>query len=243
MSRCRSIGDSRGRRQARPGGVRTDRDCGRVYQRREAAWSSGLLPGRPGRGARPTLSLAGRVAQWESARFTRERSQVRNPPRPSSEGPAWARSSSLWGVSGGTLSDVWIARSPASCRAMRCSRRAGRSSPRSPSGPTALLAQLEEMRGHVTAVARGPLGLDLPDHFNVFATRDIRAGDLVGPRDCGLTPGKRRRGRSELPQPRPSLTAAQNQPRSAATSRTGNPSPLALRASGPSSVHNSASSV
>ena len=29
----------------------------------------------------------GRVAQWESARFTRERSQVRNPPRPSSDGP------------------------------------------------------------------------------------------------------------------------------------------------------------
>ena len=26
--------------------------------------------------------VAGRVAQWESARFTRERSQVRNPPRP-----------------------------------------------------------------------------------------------------------------------------------------------------------------
>jgi len=29
------------------------------------------------------ISSPGRVAQWESARFTRERSQVRNPPRPS----------------------------------------------------------------------------------------------------------------------------------------------------------------
>ncbi len=28
------------------------------------------------------LDAPGRVAQWESARFTRERSQVRNPPRP-----------------------------------------------------------------------------------------------------------------------------------------------------------------
>ena len=33
----------------------------------------------------------GRVAQWESARFTRERSQVRNPPRPSSWNRATAR--------------------------------------------------------------------------------------------------------------------------------------------------------
>jgi hypothetical protein len=32
----------------------------------------------------------GRVAQWESARFTRERSQVRNPPRPPQESPATA---------------------------------------------------------------------------------------------------------------------------------------------------------
>src|SRR5438445_11516637 len=31
---------------------------------------------------------SGRVAQWESARFTRERSQVRNPPRPLRESPA-----------------------------------------------------------------------------------------------------------------------------------------------------------
>ena len=37
----------------------------------------------------------GRVAQWESARFTRERSQVRNPPRPSSESPANRRFSWL----------------------------------------------------------------------------------------------------------------------------------------------------
>ena len=29
------------------------------------------------------IRASGRVAQWESARFTRERSQVRNPPRPS----------------------------------------------------------------------------------------------------------------------------------------------------------------
>jgi hypothetical protein len=28
------------------------------------------------------INSLGRVAQWESARFTRERSQVRNPPRP-----------------------------------------------------------------------------------------------------------------------------------------------------------------
>ena len=44
--------------------------------------------GRRVRRRRRSLSLrchnapAGRVAQWESARFTRERSQVRNPPRP-----------------------------------------------------------------------------------------------------------------------------------------------------------------
>jgi hypothetical protein len=41
----------------------------------------------------------GRVAQWESARFTRERSQVRNPPRPSHERPAPAsflRSGVVW---------------------------------------------------------------------------------------------------------------------------------------------------
>jgi hypothetical protein len=34
------------------------------------------------------LSAPGRVAQWESARFTRERSLVRNQPRPSDETPA-----------------------------------------------------------------------------------------------------------------------------------------------------------
>ena len=39
----------------------------------------------------------GRVAQWESARFTRERSQVRNPPRPSSGSPAAAGLSSFTG--------------------------------------------------------------------------------------------------------------------------------------------------
>ena len=33
----------------------------------------------------------GRVAQWESARFTRERSQVRNPPRPSARKPRSGR--------------------------------------------------------------------------------------------------------------------------------------------------------
>jgi hypothetical protein len=43
---------------------------------------AGGLPTHP-----PAL---GRVAQWESARFTRERSQVRNPPRPSSETSAFA---------------------------------------------------------------------------------------------------------------------------------------------------------
>jgi hypothetical protein len=37
------------------------------------------VPGRPARLWRP---LPGRVAQWESARFTRERSLVRNQPRP-----------------------------------------------------------------------------------------------------------------------------------------------------------------
>ncbi len=34
------------------------------------------------RAAAPAPCESGRVAQWESARFTRERSQVRNPPRP-----------------------------------------------------------------------------------------------------------------------------------------------------------------
>src|SRR3954469_18327787 len=50
-------------------------------------------------GASPTRMPCplGRVAQWESARFTRERSQVRNPPRPSSEGPASVGLSSLMG--------------------------------------------------------------------------------------------------------------------------------------------------
>ena len=49
---------------------------------------AGLSTARPWRRARrapaePVESgLSGRVAQWESARFTRERSQVRNPPRP-----------------------------------------------------------------------------------------------------------------------------------------------------------------
>src|SRR5215210_306731 len=40
--------------------------------------------------ARPSYAggRPGRVAQWESARFTRERSLVRNQPRPSSELPA-----------------------------------------------------------------------------------------------------------------------------------------------------------
>src|SRR4051794_4485201 len=42
--------------------------------------------------APPLQSLSpGRVAQWESARFTRERSQVRNPPRPCKEGAAKRR--------------------------------------------------------------------------------------------------------------------------------------------------------
>ena len=54
-------------------------------------WSSTLGPGdRAARAAAtlgdlPASTIAvplGRVAQWESARFTRERSQVRNPPRP-----------------------------------------------------------------------------------------------------------------------------------------------------------------
>ncbi len=52
--------------------------------------------------ARPSAArLAGpwgRVAQWESARFTRERSQVRNPPRPSLGRPAFAGLSSFWAV-------------------------------------------------------------------------------------------------------------------------------------------------
>ena len=37
------------------------------------------------------LGRSGRVAQWESARFTRERSQVRNPPRPLAEEPTKRR--------------------------------------------------------------------------------------------------------------------------------------------------------
>ena len=47
-----------------------------------------LTPSRPQAGAAAMATpidsvTSGRVAQWESARFTRERSQVRNPPRPS----------------------------------------------------------------------------------------------------------------------------------------------------------------
>ena len=38
----------------------------------------------------PRLATPGRVAQWESARFTRERTVVRNHPRPLSEAPASA---------------------------------------------------------------------------------------------------------------------------------------------------------
>ena len=34
------------------------------------------------------INAPGRVAQWESARFTRERSQVRNPPRPLKRPPS-----------------------------------------------------------------------------------------------------------------------------------------------------------
>jgi hypothetical protein len=41
--------------------------------------------------SRMVPARSGRVAQWESARFTRERSQVRNPPRPFFEGPAYGR--------------------------------------------------------------------------------------------------------------------------------------------------------
>jgi len=45
--------------------------------------STGVLAcqGPPAKGG--VQQAKGRVAQWESARFTRERSQVRNPPRPS----------------------------------------------------------------------------------------------------------------------------------------------------------------
>jgi bifunctional DNA primase/polymerase-like protein len=49
-------------------------------------WAAALVSRVPAR-ARGTqkpnrIKASGRVAQWESARFTRERSQVRNPPRP-----------------------------------------------------------------------------------------------------------------------------------------------------------------
>ena len=43
------------------------------------------LAGQPAAAVGLISPPPGRVAQWESARFTRERSQVRNPPRPSSE--------------------------------------------------------------------------------------------------------------------------------------------------------------
>ncbi len=46
-----------------------------------------MCRGRLRRAEPNRLRPSGRVAQWESARFTRERSQVRNPPRPSSESP------------------------------------------------------------------------------------------------------------------------------------------------------------
>lgn len=43
------------------------------------------------RGGRTIAVPLGRVAQWESARFTRERSQVRNPPRPLETSPGASR--------------------------------------------------------------------------------------------------------------------------------------------------------
>ena len=49
----------------------------------------------------PRLATPGRVAQWESARFTRERTVVRNHPRPLSEAPASVGVSASWGGSGG----------------------------------------------------------------------------------------------------------------------------------------------
>ncbi len=51
--------------------------------------------------ARPIITRSGRVAQWESARFTRERSLVRNQPRPSVKAPLSAGFSSF---SGGSIS-------------------------------------------------------------------------------------------------------------------------------------------
>ena len=68
-------------------------------------------------GSKPNrLSGPGRVAQWESARFTRERSQVRNPPRPFSRRIAALIESESYG-------QTWIASSSALNLDDKCSRR------------------------------------------------------------------------------------------------------------------------
>ena len=60
-----------------------DRPDGQLDARlRLAGRDAGAAPVEPGARAPNRIGRSGRVAQWESARFTRERSQVRNPPRP-----------------------------------------------------------------------------------------------------------------------------------------------------------------
>ncbi len=67
---------------------RSRRPSPRSISRPARCWRSRGRPRRPLRFRRRRdrapnrIGRSGRVAQWESARFTRERSQVRNPPRP-----------------------------------------------------------------------------------------------------------------------------------------------------------------
>lgn len=51
---------------------------------------------------------------------------------------------------------------------------------------TALIELIEEMREHVARLINGDGGL--PDRFNVYATRAINAGELVGPGDYSIMP-------------------------------------------------------
>jgi uncharacterized protein (UPF0332 family) len=48
-----------------------------------------------------------------------------------------------------------------------------------------LLRSIEEMHAHAAARISG---LDMPGHFNVYATRDLRAGEFVGSNDYALKP-------------------------------------------------------
>lgn len=74
-------------RDSRKSFLRTFLDLTRPSHHRNHDSSSGRASNttrsRRTLGSANRLDSEGRVAQWESARFTRERSQVRNPPRPS----------------------------------------------------------------------------------------------------------------------------------------------------------------